>query len=443
MRRYILVAVGAVLIAIPCWADYLIVSRDAKLKIAPQANSQLIKEVTVGTKLQMTSLTQSNGYYQVEVPDGSGTGWIYRTLARRYSETALSTAGWGLEIMIFSVGQADAIALVGSDGEACVIDAGKDSSAGQRMAKFFRNKSENGVAQIEHVKLAFASHYDEDHIGGFPSLTLAPNGVTLDRVIDQGPSKLRNIGSRSTYGKYLKVTGDLNDNMVKDANELKFVREKAEPGTNWSFGLATIRCVEVRGNTGDRNHSLAQDPANDHIDNENPGSVALTVSLGKFRFYCGGDQTSSNWVHDEPDVERAVLESGCLGSQTHVDVLKVSHHGSDTSSGTNFIRALTPEVAVISSAHEHDALPKLVTIKTLLDNNPDTVVLITGNGADPDTGMFPKSTEAKDDDNYTPPGNVYNDMGDVRIYVSQDGATFRVEAGTYTNHFTSTGNSIH
>ncbi len=59
-----------------------------------------------------------------------------------------------------------------------------------------------------------------------------------------------------------------------------------------------------------------------------------------------------------------------LGTDIDSDILKVGHHGSDTSSSESFIREVSPEVAVISCGagnqygHPHDT-----TLAALNDNN--------------------------------------------------------------------------
>jgi hypothetical protein len=78
---------------------------------------------------------------------------------------------------------------------------------------------------------------------------------------------------------------------------------------------------------------------------ENDASVALTVRFGGFDYFAGGDLTGGgpSGTKRTADVESVV--ASVVGD---VDVLKVSHHGSTTSSNPTFLRALKPEVAVIS-----------------------------------------------------------------------------------------------
>lgn len=325
----------------------------------------------------------------------------------------------GLHIVFFDVGQADAIALVAADGEAAVIDAGHGSSSAGRIAGFLRDSGENGVAEITDVKLGFVTHYDLDHMGGFAGF---PEGIRFRAVYDQGPSLKRSGAAR--YEQYLAFAGDPNDNGEEDAGEEDFIRHRAQLGVHWTLGDATIRVVSVRGDTRGSQDDLNLDPSVADRD-ENPGSIALLITLGAFELYTAGDQTSDDWK-PKPDAEIAVVTSGVLGSDNDVDVVKANHHGSDTSNGHDFVTALDPEVAVFSVDFRSDhRLPKLVSIQQFV--NAGATVYITGNGHGPD-GRFAQSSVA-DDDNFIPPaGTVFNDAGDVHILVSTDGTRYRVFA---------------
>ncbi len=339
---------------------------------------------------------------------------------------------WGLHIVIFSVGQADAVAIVEPGGQACLIDSGRDSTAGRRIAGFFKDGAQNGVGEINHIKMAFATHYDLDHIGGFDSF--ADEGITFGAVYDQGKSLKRYkketnedgtewLKPATRYKEYLDAVGDPNDNMVQDPGEGKFVRKLAQRGVKWKLGeSASVKCLSARGDTKGSAHDHDLDPSKKKI-NENPGSIALLISMGEFEFYSAGDQTSDDWKREE-DTEIAVVKSGIMGEEADVDVLKVNHHGSDTSTGREFIRALDPEVAIITSTYGGHKLPKMVAVKQLAEDQ--VLVYITGDGRDPETGTFAMA-KSEEDDNYEPPAeNIINDAGDVHIFVSRDGASYKV-----------------
>ena len=328
---------------------------------------------------------------------------------------------WGLHIVFLSVGQADAIVMVAPDGDAAVIDAGLGSTAAGAIAGFLTDGAANGVGDVRDVKLGFVTHYDADHVGGWASLEA--NGITFESVYDQGPS-LKRAGA-TKYEAYLEAVGDLNDNMLPDDDAEGFVRKRARPGLRWKLGEASVRVLSVRGDTRGSAYDLeGLDPSRSEID-ENPGSIALLVSLGDFELYTAGDQTSDDWKH-EPDTEMAVVRAGVLGDDSDIDVYKVSHHGSDTSNGREFIDALDPEVAVISAQYRSDyGLPKLVAIQQLV--NDGALVYVTGNGQDP-TGRFTQSAVHDDDDYVLPAGAVINDAGDVHVLVSRDGRRYRVFA---------------
>lgn len=232
----------------------------------------------------------------------------------------------------------------------------------------------------------------------------------------------------TNYTHYLAAIGDTNDNLTDDdsSEANPYIRRKARPGINWRIGDARARIVSVRGDTKGTAQDIGLDPTQADID-ENPGSVAVVVTLGEFEFYTAGDQTSDDWKQNMPDTEISVVDSGALGDSTDIDVLKVNHHGSDTSTGDAFVNALDPEVAIISSEFRSDhRLPRLTTIKQLVEN--DSIVYVTGNGKGPDS-KFSQSGHAEDDGYEVPAGKVFNAVGDVHLLVDKDGRAYSVTAG--------------
>jgi beta-lactamase superfamily II metal-dependent hydrolase len=71
-----------------------------------------------------------------------------------------------------------------------------------------------------------------------------------------------------------------------------------------------------------------------------------------------------------------VIHANAIPGGHDIDVLKVAHHGSDTSSGKLFVESLRPELAIISSDRTTHRLPKLTSIKVL--ENTNATVLVTG-----------------------------------------------------------------
>lgn len=78
-------------------------------------------------------------------------------------------------------------------------------------------------------------------------------------------------------------------------------------------------------------------PVRDDYDDLNDWSVAIRLIHGDCGFLFTGDA--------EKDAENDILESG---ADVSADILKAGHHGSSTSSGWDFIEAVSPQVVIIS-----------------------------------------------------------------------------------------------
>lgn len=195
-----------------------------------------------------------------------------------------------LKVYLFDVGQADCILLSCND-KYMMIDAGNNPDG-----KLIVNQlNEMGITRLDYL---VGTHTHEDHIGG------------LDNVIenfDIGVLYMPDVNySSATYRDVVEAAE--NKNLEKVAPELGYV-----------FYLGDAKC-EIMG-----------------IDNEdkdpNINSIIIEVTYGNNKFLFTGDAEIKN-------EERRLWND--------VDVLKVAHHGSSTSSSEDFIEQVKPEIALIS-----------------------------------------------------------------------------------------------
>ena len=73
------------------------------------------------------------------------------------------------------------------------------------------------------------------------------------------------------------------------------------------------------------------------FDNENDSSIMLAINVERLKLLFMGDSGKI--------VENYLLKNAVLGK---VDILKVGHHGSKTSSGKEFIESIKPKYSIIS-----------------------------------------------------------------------------------------------
>lgn len=197
------------------------------------------------------------------------------------------------EIQFIDVGQADS-ALVLCDGKSMLIDGGNRGDSNV-IYSILKNRD------ITHLDYIVATHAHEDHIGGLPgALNFATVGTALSPVTSY---------ESEAFESFVKYVEDQSAKITV-------------PKVNDTFELGSADVNILAVNT-------------DHDTNNT--SIVLKITYGETSFLFTGDA--------ERIVEEVLVNSDVDLSST---VLKVGHHGSETSTSYVFLREIMPEYAVIS-----------------------------------------------------------------------------------------------
>ncbi len=220
---------------------------------------------------------------------GAEVGWDAAT------RTALITSGDDLDIHFIDVGQGDSTLIVLPNDKTILIDAGTQT-AGEKVVSYLKKA---GITTIDKLIM---THPHEDHIGGAVEVM---SNFNVGKVIDSGA-----IHTSQTYLKYLEYI---------DTHNIPF--EIAKPGDKINLDSRVDILIVNSGKSGD---SL------------NDASVALHLKYNKFTFLITGDA--------EAAAERRIID----GYNVRADVLRVGHHGSNTSTNEFFLNVVKPKDSVIS-----------------------------------------------------------------------------------------------
>lgn len=223
-----------------------------------------------------------------------------------------------LIVNFIDVGQGDSILIKTPENNYILVDAGpKDESI-----KFFNFIKSSEIKKINTI---IATHPHEDHIGNMSELiTEYPvQNIYMPKVVSNTP----------VFKKLMET--------IKKRNI--YIKE-AKAGVNFTMDGVNFEFIA---------------PVSDKYSNLNNYSAVLKVTYNNVSFLLMGDA--------EKISEKEILKSGV---NVKADVIKIGHHGSSSSSSKNFIKAVSPQYAVISCGLNNDfGHPHKETLKLLKSYN--------------------------------------------------------------------------
>jgi beta-lactamase superfamily II metal-dependent hydrolase len=200
-----------------------------------------------------------------------------------------------LQVHFIDVGQGDSI-LVVQNNEAMLIDAGENEK-GREVVDYCEKQ---GISEIKYL---VATHAHEDHIGGMDDVI---ENLEVDNII-----LTKSDYSTITYEEVITAAKE------KNVNEIY-----PKVGNSINLGNATIMVVA---------------PNRDDYSEENNNSIILKITYGNVSYlFCGDAEIESEYDMAENGIDISA------------DVIKIGHHGSDTSTSQMLLNTVSPRYAVIS-----------------------------------------------------------------------------------------------
>lgn len=214
-----------------------------------------------------------------------------------------SVSGDGLTVHYIDVGQADC-ALLSCDGEYMLIDGGNRGDS-QLVVSYLEQQ---GVEQLTAV---VCTHAHEDHVGGLPSV-------------------LAVYPAQAVYAPTNTYASEIFDSFLHYTDQQGLSVTIPAPGDVLTLGEATLTVLG---------------PVKSYPDTNNT-SIVLKVEYGETAFLFTGDM--------ETQAETDMLDYWEGRMDWNCDVLKVGHHGSNTSTGYRFLNEVNPTYGVISVGAGND-----------------------------------------------------------------------------------------
>lgn len=206
-----------------------------------------------------------------------------------------------MNVHFIDVGQGDSI-LIQTPGNKTILVDGGPQEAGKKVTSYLQD------LEIDTIDLVIATHPDFDHIGGLIPIM---KNFKVKQIIDNGKFHLT-----KTYAQYMNEIRkqDIPKKVAKEGQKIK---------------LDSKLKIEVLN-------------AYESQKNNNQSAIVLKISYKDIDFLLMSDV--------EMEQEKKLIKKSNIQSE----IIKVAHHGSDTSTSLPFLKHVSPKVAILTYSPDND-----------------------------------------------------------------------------------------
>ena len=219
-----------------------------------------------------------------------------------------------LSIHIIDVGQGDCILIKTPENKNILVDGGDENS--YKIIKSYLK-----LNKIKNIDMIIVTHFDKDHIGSLDEII---NYFDVNKIY--APNQ---VGNSNSYSNLLSAckNKNLNLNYLTKNDSIKI-------DSNVKLDILSPSYIQ---------------------ENSNANSIVFNLKYFDMDFLFTGDSEETNEID--------IVNSYDLND---IDFLKVSHHGSSSSSSENFIKEVSPSIAAISCGYKNQyGHPHQSTLDTL------------------------------------------------------------------------------
>jgi len=250
-----------------------------------------------------------------------------------------------------NTGNSDCI-LIESNGQFALVDSGEDTDNvrnlpglelegfEQRVIDYLRKVAGDAQGNVT-LEWVLGTHTHSDHIGGFDSIINAP-GFTVKQAFlgaydEQYISEyeIREWDNKEVYEQMLAACA------AKDVPVISEI-----PSHPWEFGDFTVQFFNTKRITSGRV-------------GENENAVGTKLTVGSQKAFLAAD------INNLQGAEKAIAPE--IGK---VDLLKVGHHGHPFSTTFAFVKALNPEISIVTNGSAKNVNPLAKFNLCLLADSP-------------------------------------------------------------------------
>lgn len=267
-----------------------------------------------------------------------------------------------LKVYFIDIGQGDCIFIELPDGKNMLIDTGEKRNAGKaKIDKYLRDENGNKVT----IDYCVATHPDSDHIGLMPYVYEQYDVLKSYRPYVYSENKSASaLPYELNKGIKIKNSSNIYYDYITNVNAEQTYWEFFKDDSDFSNGF-TGKDGEIYEYTVNFVMPYA-DNLNDYQYFTTPNDFSAVIMLeyadrkilftGDIEYETGKKGAEQSFIREFSTSNPAMVDC---------DVLKVAHHGSDSSTSPEFLSLVKPEYSVIScglsNKHRHP-------LKSTLDN---------------------------------------------------------------------------